>query len=140
MTPPEMRPWNLAIRLGLELAALTGLGLASWNQTTGAARPVASIAVPLAAAALWATFNVLDDPSRSGKAPVEVSGRVRLGVELLILGSGWTAYSLAGFPAMGGGFAALTVLHYLIARERVQWLLSTTPQSNACQQRESSWP
>lgn len=131
MTPPEMRTWNLAVRLGLELAALTGLGLAAWSQTTGAARAVAPIAAPLAAAVLWGTFNVPDDPSRSGRAPVEVSGRVRLGVELLIFGGGWIAYGIAGYPVTGAVLAAATVLHYLVARERLRWLLSKQPATIA---------
>ena len=38
MNPPTMRPWNLALRLGLEIGALTGLGIAAWSQTEGAAR------------------------------------------------------------------------------------------------------
>jgi hypothetical protein len=124
MNPPEMRPWNLALRLGLEIGALTGLGLAAWTQTQGAARSVAVAAAPLAAAALWGTFNVLDDPSRSGEAPVEVPGSVRLAIELIVLGGGGVAYGIAGYPAIGSGFAALTVLHYTVARTRVQWLLS----------------
>ena len=124
MSPPEMRPWNLALRLGLEIGALTGLGLAAWTQTDGAARWVAVAAVPLGAAALCATFNVLDDPSRSGEAPVEVPGWFRLTIELLVLGAGWVAYGVAGYPAIGAGLAVLTVLHYAVGRARVQWLLS----------------
>jgi len=123
MIPPGMRPWNLALRLGLEIGALTGLGVAAWTRIDGPARPVAVIAVPLAAAALWGTFNVIGDPSRSGEAPVEVSGRVRLGIELAVLGGGWVAYGVAGAPAIGVTFAALTVLHYVVARPRVEWLL-----------------
>ena len=119
-----MRPWNLALRLGLEIAALTGLGLAAWHLTDGAARWVAVIAVPLAAAALWGTFNVLDDPSRSGEAPVEVRGRVRLTVEGVVLFGGWVAYAVAGHPAISATFAALTVLHYAVGRARVRWLLT----------------
>lgn len=65
-----MRPWNLALRLGLEIGALSGLGVAAWNQADGSARWIAVVVVPLAAAMLWGTFNVLDDPSRSGEAPV----------------------------------------------------------------------
>ena len=124
MNPPDMRPWNLALRLGLEIGALTGLGVAAWTQTEGPARSAAVVAVPLAAAALWGTFNVLDDPSRSGEAPVEVPGPVRLAVELLVLGGGWVAYGIAGYPGIGVTFAALTGLHYTVARRRVQWLLS----------------
>lgn len=124
MNPPKMRPWNLALRLGLEIGALTGLGVAAWNQSEGAVRWVAVVAAPLAGAALWGTFNVLDDPSRSGEAPVEVPGWVRLAIELIVLGAGWVAYGIAGYPAIGAVFAALTVLHYTVARARVQWLLT----------------
>lgn len=124
MSPPEMRPWNLALRLGLEIGALTGLGVAAWTQTDGAARWIAVIAVPLFAAALWGTFNVLDDPSRSGEAPVEVPGQVRLAIELLVLGGGWIAYGIAGYPWIGVTFAALTVLHYAVGRARIHWLLT----------------
>ena len=124
MNPPEMRPWNLALRLGLEIGALTGLGLAAWNQTGGATRWIAVVAAPLAGAALWGTFNVLDDPSRSGQAPVEVPGWVRLAVELFVLGAGWVGFALAGYPAISVVFAAVTVLHYVVAHARVRWLLA----------------
>jgi len=123
VNPPEMRPWNLALRLGLEMAALLGLGVAAWSQTDGVARWVAVIALPLAAAALWGTCNVLDDPSRSGEAPVEVPGWVRLTVELIVLVGGWVGYGVAGYPATGAALAALTVLHYTAGRARVHWLL-----------------
>ena len=124
MNPLQMRPWNLALRLGLEIGALIGLGLAAWTQTEGSARWVAVAAVPLVAAVLWGTFNVVDDPSRSGEAPVEVPGWVRLTVELLVLGGGWVAYGIAGYPAIGAAFAALTLLHYTVSRARLHWLLS----------------
>jgi hypothetical protein len=119
-----MRPWNLALRLGLEIGALIGLGVAAWNQTGGVARWIAVVALPLAGAALWGTFNVLDDPSRSGEAPVEVPGWVRLTVELFVLGGGWVAYVIAGNPVISATFAALTVLHYAVSRARVCWLLN----------------
>jgi hypothetical protein len=124
MSPPEMRPWNLALRLGLEIGALTGLSILAWSQTDGAGRWIAVIALPLIAAALWGTFNVVDDPSRSGEAPVEVPGWVRLAVELLVLSAGWIAYGIAGQPTIGATFAALTILHYAVSRARVRWLLS----------------
>lgn len=124
MSPPEMRPWNLALRLGLEIGALTGLSIVAWNQTDGVGRWIAVIALPLIAAALWGTFNVVDDPSRSGEAPVEVPGWVRLAVELLVLSAGWIAYGIAGQPTIGVTFAALTILHYAVSRARVHWLLS----------------
>lgn len=124
MNPPKMQSWNLALRLGLEIGALTGLGVAAWNQTEGAVRWIAVVVAPLIGAALWGTFNVLDDPSRSGEAPVEVPGWARLAIELLVLGGGWIAYAIAGYTAIGAAFAALTVLHYVVGRARVRWLLS----------------
>ncbi len=119
-----MRPWNLALRFGLEIGALTGLGSAGWTQTDGFVGWIAVVALPLLGAILWGTFNVLDDPSRSGEAPVEVPGWVRLTVELFVLGAGWIAYVIAGYPVIGAVFAVLTVLHYAVGWARVRWLLS----------------
>ncbi len=124
MNPPKMRAWNLVLRLGLEVAALAGLGIAAWGQTGGATRWVAVVAVPLVGAMLWGTFNVLDDPSRSGEAPIEVTGRVRLAIELVVLGCGWVAYGITGYPLVGIVFAILTIVHYTVGRARVHWLLS----------------
>ncbi len=124
MNPPKMRAWNLALRLGLEVGALAGLGIAAWNQTAGAARWVAVVSAPLLGATLWGTFNVLDDPSRSGEAPIEVAGWVRLALELLVLGCGWVAYSIAGYPAIGVAFVVLSIVHYTVGRARLRWLLS----------------
>ena len=86
MSPPEVPGWNLALRFALELGALAGIGAGAWALTSGGWRWVAVVIAPLAAATSWGTFNVLDDPSRSGEAPVEVPGWVRLGVELLVFG------------------------------------------------------
>lgn len=123
VNPPEIRPWNLALRLSLEVGAFVGLGAAAWDQTDGAVRLVAVVAIPLIAATVWGTFNVPDDPSRSGRAPVVVSGWVRLVVELAILGVGWIGYLIAGRIAIGVVFALLTVVHYAFAGARSRWLL-----------------
>ena len=74
MTPPSMPGWNLALRFGLDLAALAGLAAAAWKLGSGPGRWIGVVAVPVAAATVWGVFNVLDDPSRSGAAPVEVNG------------------------------------------------------------------
>jgi hypothetical protein len=42
----------------------------------------------------------------------------------LVLGGGWVAYGIAGYPAIGAAFAALTLLHYTVGRARLRWLLS----------------
>jgi hypothetical protein len=125
MNPPEMAGWNLALRFALEIGALIGLGIAAWQSTSGPARWIASIAVPLVAAAVWGTFNVLNDPSRSGEAPIEVAGWLRLVIELTILGGGAVAIGIVGGRIAGIGFAVLILVHYAASWSRIQWLIST---------------
>lgn len=123
MTPPTMAGWNLALRFLLELAALAGLAAAAWKLGSGPERWVAVVAVPAAAAATWGLFNVLDDPSRSGAAPVEVNGWGRLALELAILGGGAAAVAFASRPELGAVFALAILGHYLASLDRVQWLV-----------------
>jgi hypothetical protein len=125
MNPPDIAGWNLALRFGLELGALAGLGAAAWHLTSGSIRWIAVIVVPLLAAVIWGVFNVLDDPSRSGEAPVEVAGWVRLGIELLILGGGAAGFYIAGQRNIAIAIAILVVFHYATAWSRIQWLLDT---------------
>ena len=75
-------PINLGFRFLLELAALIALGVWGWSLSTGAMRFVAALAAPIVAAAMWGLFNVPGDPSRSGAAPIQVRGTVRLVGEL----------------------------------------------------------
>ena len=65
---------NLALRFALEVCALAALGFWGWSQTEAPWRYVLMLGVPALAAAVWATFTVPDDPSRSGRAPVPVPG------------------------------------------------------------------
>ena len=123
MTPPPMAGWNLALRFGLELGALVGLGAAAWNLTSGRTRPVAVVAAPAGAAAVWGVFNVLDDPSRSGAAPIEVPGSARLAIELCVLGGGAAGIAVAGRPKIAAGFAILIAAQYATSWSRVRWLL-----------------
>lgn len=125
MAPPTMAGWNLALRFGLELAALAGLGLAAWKFAPGPARWAAMALVPIAAAVIWGVFNVLDDPSRSGGAPIEVNGWIRLAIELVILGGGAAAYFLAGRWEIGIALAVLIVAHNVASFNRLEWLVQT---------------
>ena len=115
--------WNLALRFGLELAALAGFGLAAWKLSSGPVRWIAVVCVPMAAAAVWGVFNVLDDPSRSGAAPVEVNGWVRLAIEVLVLGGGAATVALAGNRSLAIAFGALIVVHYATSWSRLEWLI-----------------
>lgn len=123
LTPPEMAGWNLALRFGLELAAFTGLPIAAWKLSSGNVRWIAVVAVPVITAAIWGVFNVVDDPSRSGEAPVEVSGWIRLTIELAILGGGAAAFAVAQRPTIAISVAVLIVIQYATSWSRIEWLL-----------------
>ena len=123
MTPPSMAGWNLALRFLLELAALAGLAAAGWRLGSGPGRWIGVVAVPVVAAVAWGVFNVSDDPSRSGAAPVEVNGLIRLALELLILGGGAAAVAFTARPEQGIVFALAIVGHCLVSLDRVEWLV-----------------
>jgi hypothetical protein len=123
MTPPTIAGWNLALRFGLELGALAGLGLAAWTLTPSSVRWAAVTLVPTTATVIWGVFNVVGDPSRSGAAPVEVSGWIRLAIEALILGGGAAAMAFAGRRDIGIIFALLVAFHYAASTSRIEWLV-----------------
>ncbi|HBH89852.1 YrdB family protein [Ponticaulis sp.] len=114
---------NLLLRFCLELAALAGIGMAAFQAGDGVVGYTYAIAAVLLAAAAWGVFNVPDDPSRSGKAPVRVSGRVRLALELAILLGGSLAFYLAGHAWIALTHVALIALHYALSGDRLRWLL-----------------
>ncbi len=119
-----MHPANLALRFLLEMAALAGFGMLAYSASAGGWRVVALIATLGLLMALWGVFAVPDDPSRSGSAPISVSGKVRLALELVILLGGATAFYWTGQQLAGFGLAALVLLHYALSRKRIAWLLS----------------
>ncbi len=118
-----MPAWNLALRFGLEVAALAGLATAAWRVTPAPWHWGAVVLVPVLAAAVWTTFNVPGDPSRSGAAPVRVPGGVRLTLELAILGAGAVGFLLRGPRPAGLALGALVLVHYAASIPRVRWLL-----------------
>jgi len=115
---------NLAIRFLLELTALASVGMWGWRQTDGWQRWVLAIGIPILLAAIWGTFAVPDDPSRSGAAPVVTSGAVRLLIELGFFAfASWAVFTM-GYSKPGLVFLAVVVLHYVASYDRVMWLLS----------------
>ncbi len=120
-----MAAWNLALRFVLELVALVGLGAAAWNSTSGSMRWVVAVGVPVVAATIWGVFNVLDDPSRSGRAPVEVAGWIRLLIEVIVFGAGAFALGSAYGAPVAVAFAFFVLAHYLVSWSRVRWLVSS---------------
>jgi hypothetical protein len=116
-------PINLALRLFLEIAAYVSMAYWGWTQHDGLLRFVWAIGLPLVWAIFWGTFNVPDDPSRSGKAPVRVPGIVRLLLELAFFATGAWALYAAGYIIWAIIFAALVVIHYALSYDRIAWLL-----------------
>jgi hypothetical protein len=115
-------PLNLALRFLPELAVLVTIGYWGFSRHAGIWRFVLGIGVPVVAAAVWATFAVPDDPSRSRRAPVPIHGVLRLLLELCLFGFAvWALYD-AGRPILALIMASITIIHYALSYDRVLWL------------------
>lgn len=116
-------PLNLALRFILELLILFIEGYWAWKTQSGIEKYILVIALPLAIAIAWGVFAVPNDPSRSGKTVVAVSGITRLVIEFIVFGSGvWFMYKSIN-PLYSIMFAIIVILHYAISYERIAWLL-----------------
>jgi hypothetical protein len=111
---------NEVLRFILEMAGLVAMGIWGWNAFDPPLSFVAAIGVPLAAAAVWGTFRVPNDP---GKAPVPVPGPVRLVIELSFFAVAVGLLYAAGQENAALAFAGLIVLHYALGYRRIDWLL-----------------
>ena len=116
-------PINLTVRFLLELIVLVVAGMWGWKQTDSWLKFVLVISVPLLLATVWGVFNVPDDPSRSGNAPLIVPGLVRLLIELAFFGFGvWALYQM-GYHQWSTVLAIVVLIHYLVSYDRIGWLL-----------------
>jgi hypothetical protein len=122
--PVRMRPFNLVARFLLEIAALVALGNWGYGMVEGGLRYVLAAGIPIMAAAVWGIFAVKEDPSRSGHAPVPVSGPIRLLIELAFFGLAAYAMYAAGMQTLALLFAAAVIIHYLASLSRIKWLLA----------------
>jgi len=117
-------PINLIIRFVLELLALLAVGFWAWKSFDGALQYILGIGLPILMTIVWGTFAVPDDPSRSGKAPIPVSGSLRLLIELLFFAiATWALYDLQEIE-LSSIFGGLVIIHYLVSYDRISWLLS----------------
>ena len=113
----------LAIRFLLELSALTSMAIWGWRIDEGWLHFILVIGVPLVAAALWGTFAVPNDPSRSGNAPVAIPGILRLTIELVIFGfAAWAIFDI-GYQNLAWIFGIGVAIHYIVSYDRIVWLL-----------------
>ncbi|HVM31346.1 MAG TPA: YrdB family protein [Candidatus Limnocylindrales bacterium] len=111
---------NEVLRFLLEIAALVAMGIWGWNAFEPPLNVLAAVGVPLAAAIIWGTFRVPDDP---GRAAVPVPGPVRLAIELAFFAAAVVLLHAAGQENAALAMAGLIVLHYALGYQRVEWLL-----------------
>ncbi len=118
-------PINLALRFLLEVTALFAMGMWAWKLSDSWIRFILVIVIPIIAMAIWGTFAVHDDPSRSGQALIQVSGTIRLLIEFAFFGIGfWMIYNM-GYSKISFILAIIVVLHYIVSYDRIIWLLSS---------------
>ncbi len=115
-------PANLALRFALELIALGAFGWWGFG-VDHPIRWVLMLALPMFAAALWVTFAVPNDPSRSGKTVVVTPGWLRLVGELAFFGVAVAALAHRGASTWALGVGITVVLHYGLSYDRVAWLV-----------------
>ena len=113
-------PINLGVRFLLELSILASLGYWGWTEHNGIWRFLWGVGLPLAAAVVWGTFRVPNDP---GPAPVRVPGFVRLLLELGLFAAAVAFLFAAGRSTIGVVIGVLVVLHYAVSYDRILWLL-----------------
>lgn len=119
-------PINLGLRFVLEVAALLALGYWGSQQSTGIISIVLALGIPIIAAAAWGTFAVPDDPSRSGKAPVAVSGVVRLVLEAVLFIAATVMLLDLGNTLPAVILITVVIIHYAVSYDRIAWLLQQT--------------
>ena len=117
-------PVNLMIRFLLELMALVSVGLWGWKSYEGTLQYILGLGLPILMTIVWGTFAVPDDPSRSGKAPIPVSGMIRLVIEFIFFALAvWVLYDI-GYNRLSYALGSIVLIHYLVSYDRVRWLLS----------------
>ena len=122
---------NDLLRFILELWALVAFGYWGLNQSFGLFNYALMILLPILLAVLWGVFAVPNDPSRSGGAPVPVPGALRPLLEFLIFGVSFLVLYLESLFYLSLVFISLVIAHYILARERIRWLLNPKSQSRA---------
>ena len=124
-------PLNLLFRFVLEILVLVTVAVWCWNAWEGWIGFVSAFAIPFALALIWGGFTVPDDPSRSGTAPIPISGSVRLLIELSIFSFAlWCLYDL-GRLRLCLIFGLMILGHYLFSLDRMRWLIKNPPPGEA---------
>ncbi|PWQ93420.1 YrdB family protein [Leucothrix arctica] len=120
---PSVNAINLVVRFFLEIAALIAMGMLGWSLGEGLLGYVLAGAIPIAAATFWGVFAVPNDPSRSGNAPVPISGALRLLLEFLFFAAGFGSFMYLNESSIAWVFVVIVLVHYAVSYKRVRWLL-----------------
>ncbi|MBL4623523.1 MAG: YrdB family protein [Flavobacteriales bacterium] len=115
-------PLNLGLRFILELTALISIGYWGYQSQPNFYSYILMIILPVIAATVWGVFAVPNDPSRSGKTVVKVSGIIRLIIEFIVFGAGALAIYYSGYQTTAAYYLGLVLFHYLISIDRITWL------------------
>lgn len=116
-------PVQAGLRFVIEIAALVCWGGFGSTLSAGSTRWVWALALVVAAAVVWGTFRVPGDLSASGRAPIAVTGLVRLVLEVdILVGAGVLALVFWN-RALGAAVIVAAVVHYAATRRRVRWLV-----------------
>jgi len=89
----------------------------------GWASIVLAFLIPFSLAVVWGVFNVPNDPSRSGNAPVVVPGLIRLILELVVFGFGVFCLHSVDFTMEAFIYSLFIMGHYLFSYNRILWLI-----------------
>jgi hypothetical protein len=116
-------PINLAVRFLLEVAGLSALGWWGWLEGDGALRYVLALGLPAIAALVWGLLTVPGDPSRSGKAPVEIPGTARLVLEVAFFVVATWALVASGAVMIGYTYGIVAAIHNAVSYDRLLWLI-----------------
>ncbi len=115
--PPSRPGVELVYRFGLELALLGGLGYWGWHLGSAAPTRIAlALLLPAVGAILWGLFV-------SPRARVAVPGPLRLTVEVALFGLAAYGIWTSGSRAAAETLLTAVGLHYVLAWDRLVWLL-----------------
>ena len=114
---------NLAVRFFLEITSLVVFAFFGWGFSDGVAGIVLALGLHIIAAVTWGVFNVPNDPSMSGKAPIPVPGFVRLLLEFTFFTLAVCALLFTAQITAAWLFGLVVCVHYAVSYKRLVWLL-----------------
>ncbi len=114
---------NSTVRFFLEVSALVAYGMWGWSVGDGFLRYLFAAGLPVVAASLWGVLAVPNDPSRSGDAPVPISGLARLILEIGFFATATWVWVMQDSTTVAWIFALSVCAHYVASHQRVIWLV-----------------